>query len=288
MFQRLRSVTFGLVAAGVITSIPFSWYTSEAGMGTPELKWPTPNFTRSPTNLLATETPSFGSARSSPTKTWIFCPRMPPAALMSATACSTPFLSCAPKAALPPVIGPATPSLICAEAPSAKARPRPRARPSVSQCFIVFTSGWERGKARLVREPFLARFNLQTKEMSLGFWRIRGRRIVAAAPAKWPRALMDPFVAGDHLGGAREVKAERPKREADRVIDEIIMQRQELAVEQGEVEEAHGKAQRQHVERKMPPRPPGPRDRPPREPRRAAAHAHAHQEKNAERMLVGQ
>src|SRR6185436_1672710 len=41
---------------------------------------------------------------------------MPPAALMSSTACSTPFLSWAPKAALPPVIGPATPSLTCAEA----------------------------------------------------------------------------------------------------------------------------------------------------------------------------
>ena len=27
----------------------------------------------------------------------IFCPRIPPAALMSSTACSTPFLSCAPK-----------------------------------------------------------------------------------------------------------------------------------------------------------------------------------------------
>ena len=38
MFHMLRSVTFGLVAAGVITSMPFSWYTSEAGMVTPELK----------------------------------------------------------------------------------------------------------------------------------------------------------------------------------------------------------------------------------------------------------
>ena len=34
---------------------------------TPELKWPTTNFTPSPTNLLATDTPSLGSARSSPT-----------------------------------------------------------------------------------------------------------------------------------------------------------------------------------------------------------------------------
>ena len=41
----------------------------------------------------------------------IFWPRMPPAALMSATACSAPFFSCAPKAAFGPVIGPATPIL---------------------------------------------------------------------------------------------------------------------------------------------------------------------------------
>ena len=82
-------------------------------MVTPELKWPTTNLTPSPTNLLATDTPCLGSETSSPTDELIFWPRMPPAALMSSTACSTPFLSCAPKAALGPVIGPATPSLIC-------------------------------------------------------------------------------------------------------------------------------------------------------------------------------
>src|SRR5215831_15886028 len=46
---------------------------------------------------------------------------MPPLALMSAAACSTPFLSWAPKAALGPVSGPATPILICADAPLAQA-----------------------------------------------------------------------------------------------------------------------------------------------------------------------
>ena len=35
-------------------------------MVTPELKWPTTNFTPSPANLLATETPCFGSDTSSP------------------------------------------------------------------------------------------------------------------------------------------------------------------------------------------------------------------------------
>src|SRR5689334_16299662 len=39
---------------------------------------------------------------------------MPPAALMSAAACSTPFFICAPVAAFGPVIGPPTPNLTCA------------------------------------------------------------------------------------------------------------------------------------------------------------------------------
>src|SRR6266566_2509627 len=212
---------------------------------------------------------------------------MPPAALMSSTACSTPFLSCAPKAALPPVIGPATPNLTCAEAVSAKARPRPKARPSVSHCLIVSTSDESAGRARLCFARLVTRFNPQIAEMSPGFWRIRGRRIVAAAPAKKTRALIDPSVTGDHLGHPREPKAEQAEYEADCVIDEIIMQRQELAVEQGVMQETHGKAQDQHVEREMPPRPPGRGDRAAGKPSRAAAHQHAHQEKHAERMLVG-
>src|SRR5271165_3394925 len=71
-------------------------------MVTPELKWPTTNLTPSPTNLLATDTPCLGSDTSSPGSTSTFCPRMPPALLMSSTACSTPWVSCAPNAALAP------------------------------------------------------------------------------------------------------------------------------------------------------------------------------------------
>ena len=75
-------------------------------MVTPELKAPTTNFTPSAENLLATETPCFGSDTSSPNWRASFCPLMPPAALMSSTACCAPFLSCAPNAAFGPVIGP--------------------------------------------------------------------------------------------------------------------------------------------------------------------------------------
>ena len=38
------------------------------------MKWPTTNLTPSPTNLLATDTPCFGSETSSPGSTSIFCP----------------------------------------------------------------------------------------------------------------------------------------------------------------------------------------------------------------------
>src|SRR5712691_2795943 len=253
MFHMLRSVTLGLVAAGVIWRTPFSWNTSDDGMVTPELKWPMTNFTPSPTNLLATDTPSLGSARSSPIKTWIFCPRMPPAALMSATACSVPFLSCAPKAALPPVIGPATPSLIWAEAGFAKARPRPNAKPSVSHCLMMSSSGWKPWEVRL---RLAARFNPQIGEMSPGFWPQGGWRGVAAAPPQDARALVDPTVARDHLSDPHQPEAEQADPEADRVVDQIIVQRQELAIEQGKMEEAHRNAQDQHVDSQMPGRTP--------------------------------
>ena len=61
---------------------------------------------------------------------------MPPAALMSSTACSVPFFSCAPKAAFGPVSGPATPILIWAWAVPAKAIAAPSARPRVVSFFI--------------------------------------------------------------------------------------------------------------------------------------------------------
>ena len=55
-------------------------------MVTPELKWPMTNWTPSPTNLLATETPCLGSETSSPCSSSTFWPRMPPPLLKSSTA----------------------------------------------------------------------------------------------------------------------------------------------------------------------------------------------------------
>src|SRR5436305_4131075 len=158
----------------------------------------------------------------------------------------------------------------------------------VSLCSPLSDSCADRARLRLAREPFMGRFKPQTEEMSLGFWRIRRWRIVAASPAKKARALVDPIVVSDHVVDAREVKADQAEAQTDRVIDEIVMQRQELAFEQGGVKEAHGKAQKKHVEREMPPRSPGGGDRPPGEPGGAAAHDDAYQEKDAERVPVGE
>src|SRR5215218_7317778 len=129
-------------------------------MVTPELKWPITNFTPSAANLLATETPCLGSATSSPNDTRIFLPRIPPASLMSAIACSAPFLSCAPKAASGPVIGPPTPNLTvspCSLLQAATASPRPKARPSLISLFIdlsVIQPEWQPAVALTVYAGF--------------------------------------------------------------------------------------------------------------------------------------
>src|SRR5262245_47332887 len=88
-----------------------------------------------------------------------------------------------------------------------------------------------------------------------------GCPIFGAAPAKRSLRVVDPAMAGDHLSGPPHPVGEQAERQADGEVDEIIVKRQELAVEQGKVDEAYGEAQRQHVEREMPPRPPRARNR---------------------------
>ena len=67
----------------------------------------------------------------------IFWPRMPPAALMSSTACSAPFLSCAPKAALEPVSGPPTPNLDLRLAAGRDSESEAERQPERGQLFIA-------------------------------------------------------------------------------------------------------------------------------------------------------
>src|SRR5712691_8734451 len=112
--------------------------------------------------------------------------------------------------------------------------------------------------------------------------------MVAAAPTQDAGALVDPAVAGDHLGDPGEPETEEAKSQADREVDQIIVQRQELAVENGEMDEAHAEAQGQHIHCNMPPWPPGRRYRAAGKPSRAAAHQDAHEQEYPERVLVGE
>src|SRR5215467_15672549 len=115
------------------------------------------NLTPSAAKLLATDTPCLGSETSSPNWTVIFWPRIPPAALMSAAAWSTPFFICAPVAALGPVIGPPTPNLTWAPAVPAVATAMPNATPSVVIVFIFVPLQWSFLAAAILRQGDLRR-----------------------------------------------------------------------------------------------------------------------------------
>ncbi len=66
-----------------------------------------------------------------------FLPSTPPAALMSATACSAPFFICRPNADSAPVIGPATAMVMsCANALADSANVAPSARPKSFSDFM--------------------------------------------------------------------------------------------------------------------------------------------------------
>src|ERR1044071_88960 len=89
---------------------------SDAGIDEPEQKCPATKDTLSETLLLATAVACWGSQASSPITSSSFLPLTPPAALMSSTAIMAPRRNCSPKAAFEPVIGPAEPILLCANA----------------------------------------------------------------------------------------------------------------------------------------------------------------------------
>jgi len=112
-------------------------------------------------------------------------------------------------------------------------------------------------------------------------------RIVAPAPAQEARAFIDPAITCDHLPDSSHPVAEQTEPQADRVVDEIIVERQELAVEQGEVDEAHCQGQEQHVEREVPPWPPRARNGDAGKPGSPSAHGDADQEEHTERVLFG-
>src|SRR5579885_2608451 len=186
---------------------------------------------------------------------------MPPAALMSAAAWLTPFFICAPVAALGPVIGPATPIFTWAPAVPAKAKAKPSARPSVVIRFIAFPFSAVKRDGDLTSRRF-------------------------AAPAHRAIGLVEPAIVLDHLRDAGHAEAEKACRHADRAVDHIIMQRQQRAAEQAEMDEAHGAAEDQHVDDHLPPWPPGAGDRAAGERGRAAAEDDGDQDKDADRAFL--
>src|ERR1017187_4554380 len=219
------------------------------------------NLTPSAANLLATETPCLGSDPSSPYETMIFWPRMPPAALMSAAAWSTPFFICAPVAALGPVIGPPTASLTWADAVPVSAIAKPSAKPSVVILFIAFPLNWNRPTGSPLANATSGRL---------------------FAPAQGAVRHVDPAILRDHLRGAGGAKAEQAERHTDRAVDQIIVGRQQGAAEQGEVEEPHDRAQDQAIGNDLSPRPPGGGDGAAGERRRPAAEDDGDQDEHAE------
>src|SRR4030088_2497323 len=210
-------------------------------MVTPELKWPITNLTPLPANLLAIETPCLGSDTSSPLSRAIFWPRIPPLALMSATACSVPFLICAPKEAFGPVIGPPTPNLTWAAAapapappnfawagaapaaPHPIASPRPNARPSVVKVFMRVSplcgrSGCRKPAGSDRRNS--TGLNRNSRQKSSCF-----EHVPAARPcdARSRPAPQDAVLPG-HLARARDPKARHAEQKRHAGIDRIEMQ----------------------------------------------------------------
>src|ERR1043165_6842903 len=250
-------------------------------MVTPELKWPTTNLTPSPANLLATPPPAFGAETSSPPDVVIFWPMMPPAALMSSTACSVPFLSCAPKAAFGPVIGPAMPTLICACAEPANAIAAPSASPSVVILFIRISpcdNGTRPSGANRRRDCLWPRLKRQTPEKSPGIGPFSRYCGGSPRPAQPSRRRIDPAVLRRHLGDAGRAEAEEPEDQAYHRVHGVELGRQQRAVEQREMDETHPGPENQHVAGDVQPGPPGGRDGAAGQPCGPPAHEYGHQQ----------
>ena len=130
--------------------------------------------------------------------------------------------------------------------------------------------------------------SLKWMEMSSRFWALYGCRIVAATPLKRAGTLVDPSVTGDHLGhshrrGSRAVRTpDRPCSRRDSSAATGTWCRTGHSA--GNAPRGSGPPCRARVAT----RPPGRRNRPPGEPGRASAHQDGEQEKDAERVLVGQ
>src|SRR5262245_33155803 len=204
-----------------------------------------------PANFSATARACLCSQASSPTSSLSFLPSTPPAALMSATACSAPFLSCRPKVASPPDIGPATPivsSWAVAVPPSVIVAAS--ARPASHILLMLFSS-----KKRTADPNGRPGRVIFPGVILSGFWRKSpGNRAGAIGffdprpPGELARELVEPIILRRHLGGPRYPPRQRPDQEQIERIGGIGGGRQQRALEQRKVDEAHGSAEQHHVD----------------------------------------
>src|SRR5262252_7425210 len=157
---------------------------------------------------------------------------MPPAALMSSTAWSTPFLSWAPNDAFGPVSGPPTANLTCACAVPARMRLAPRARPSANRLFMgdpcwlletpasaadlkflqrlcITNSG---GGALVAESPRLKR---QSGQKSPGFCGLFGRCGRTPRPRERAGADVEEAILRRHLARAGHAVPETCEEEGD-------------------------------------------------------------------------
>src|SRR5712691_8178290 len=246
-----------------------------------------------PASFSATERACFGSQASSPASSLSCLPSTPPAALMSATANSAPFFICRPKVASLPVIGPAMPTVMSwAEAVPASAKPVPSAS-AASRSFFMLCLPWQNDRRRrLCRDggekssgrycrpisakvtPLISSFSRLAINTGLG------------APSEGAGAPVKPGVLGDHLGGAGDPPAEAADDEKEGRIGRIGERRQQIGLEQGEVDETDRRAEQRHVGDHVPERPPGAGNGTAGKPRGAAADERSHQQ-NLERGFRG-
>src|SRR5512143_1925445 len=100
------------------------------------------------------------------------------------------------------------------------------------------------------------------------------------APGERARPLIEPAILRDHLRRAHDAETETAGSDQDHVGDEIVVRRQEFAVEQRIVEEAHGCGKQRHIEEHPPERLPAARETASREEGGPAAEDHRQHEED--------
>src|SRR5215212_5451014 len=148
------------------------------------------------------------------------------------------------------------PSFICAWAVPVRARPKPSARPANSRFVIrefpsVGLSGGPAGRPKPARAVG-AQSCVFWSECHPGSTPEKGSSSPPLAPGQRSRPFVEPVVLRRHLTGADKAVADRADRDGYGGVDEVVMQGEQLALEQGEVNEAHRPGEQGEVEDALP------------------------------------